>query len=47
MKTFLDDSKLQALFSQFDTDGSGNITKENIVTAMSKIGHEITQGELD
>jgi len=34
VKTFLDDSKLNALFSQFDTDGTGNITKDNIVTAM-------------
>jgi len=42
VKAFLDDSKLKALFTQFDTDGSGEITKENIVTAMAKIGHNIT-----
>ena len=42
VKNFLDDAKLQALFNQFDTDNSGNITKENIVTAMNKIGHNIT-----
>lgn len=42
VKSFLDDSKLKALFTQFDTDGSGKITKENIVTAMAKIGHNIT-----
>ena len=42
VKAFLDDAKLQALFSQFDTDNSGHITKENIVTAMAKIGHDIT-----
>ena len=35
------------MFNQFDTDGSGVITKENIVTAMNKIGHSITQKELD
>lgn len=35
------------MFNQFDTDGSGVITKENIVTAMQKIGHAITQQELD
>ena len=34
VKEFIDDSKLQAMFNQFDTDGSGVITKENIVTAM-------------
>ena len=47
VKQFLDDNKLQAMFNQFDTDGSGVITKENIVTAMQKIGHSITQQELD
>lgn len=44
---FLDDNKLMALFNQFDTDGSGIITTENIVTAMNKIGHQITQYELN
>ena len=43
----MDDNKLQAVFNQFDTDGSGVITKENIITAMNKIGHDITQQELD
>jgi Ca2+-binding EF-hand superfamily protein len=47
VKQFLDDGKLKAMFNQFDTDGSGVITKENIVTAMQKIGHSITQLELD
>ena len=47
VKNFLDDNKLQAVFSQFDTNGSGVITKENIITAMNKIGHEITQEDLD
>ena len=42
VKSFLDDNKLQAVFNQFDTDGSGVITKENIITAMNKIGHDIT-----
>ena len=42
MEEFLDEGKLLALFNQFDTDGSGIITTENIVTAMNKIGHQIT-----
>ena len=29
-KQFLEDHKLEAVFNQFDTDGSGQITKENI-----------------
>lgn len=41
VKSFLDDNKLKALYNQFDTDGSGQITKENIITAMNKMGHEI------
>lgn len=47
VKQFLDDGKLYALFNQFDTDNSGKITRMNIVTAMNKIGHDITQQELD
>ena len=47
VKQFLDDGKLYALFNQFDTDNSGTITRMNIVTAMNKIGHDITQQELD
>lgn len=39
VKSFLDDNKLQAVFNQFDTDGSGVITKDNIIAAMEKIGH--------
>jgi Ca2+-binding EF-hand superfamily protein len=42
VKAFMDDNKLQAMFNQFDTDGSGVITKNNIITAMNKIGHDIT-----
>ena len=46
VKSFLNDNKLQAIFNQFDTDGSGNITKDNIISAMTKIGHLITYEEL-
>jgi Ca2+-binding EF-hand superfamily protein len=42
VKAFLDDTKLRALFMTFDTDNSGTITRENIVSAMQKVGHEIT-----
>lgn len=47
LENFLTENKLNALFSQFDTDGSGIITSDNIITAMSKIGHKITQQELN
>ena len=39
VKSFLDNEKLKAVFNQFDTDGSGVITRQNIITAMQKIGH--------
>ena len=47
VQQFMDDHKLQEIFHLFDTDNSGYITQENIVTALSKMGHEITQKELD
>ena len=47
VKNFLDDNKLRAVFQQFDTDGNGSITKDNIISAMEKIGHAITQEDLD
>ena len=46
-RQFLDDNKLRAIFNQFDTDGSGVITKQNMVTAMNKIGRDITQEDID
>ena len=42
VKAFLNDDKLAAIFNQFDTDNSGYISRENIVTALAKMGHEIT-----
>ena len=47
VRRFMDDNKLQAIFKSFDTDGSGYITKSNIVTAMNKIGRDITQEDID
>ena len=47
VKSFLDESNLEAIFNQFDTDSSGTITKDNIIMAMQKIGQEITQDDLD
>ena len=47
VKVFLNEDKLNAIFNQFDTDNSGYISRENIVTALTKMGHEITQEELD
>ena len=46
IKTFLTDQKLMAIFSQFDTDGSGRISEENIYYAMQKLGQEIPRSEI-
>lgn len=47
VKAFLNEDKLLAIFNQFDTDNSGFISGDNIVTALAKMGHEITQADLD
>ena len=42
VKTFLSESRLRAVFNQFDTDSSGKITVENIVLAMQKLGQNLS-----
>ena len=39
VKKILTEEKLQAIFKQFDTDGTGKITATNIAEAMKKLGH--------
>jgi len=46
-KEILTHEKLQAIFWQFDTDRTGFITKENIVTGFKKLGRKISAQELD
>ena len=41
IKNFLTDSKLKAIFKQFDTDNSGYITVDNICLAMQKVGKQM------
>ena len=47
VKGFLTESRLQAVFNQFDTDSSGKITRENILLAMQKLGKEISEEEVN
>ena len=47
VRNFLTDSKLKAVFQQFDTDNSGVITAENIVFAMQKLGKEMNLNEVE
>ena len=44
---FLTESRLRAIFNQFDTDSSGKITKENIGLAMQKLGKNIDEVEIN
>ena len=43
----LDEQMLRALFNQFDASGSGQICPQDIITAMCRIGHPVTQEQLD
>ena len=47
VKFFLTDSKLKAIFQQFDTDNSGFITAENIQLAMQKLGKNMSLTEVE
>lgn len=46
VRNFLTESRLKAIFNQFDTDSSGKITEENIVLAMQKLGRDISREEV-
>ena len=46
-KSFLTDTKLQALFKQFDTDNTDYITADNIYDAFQKMGREISRQDVE
>ncbi len=41
------EERISQIFHQFDISGTGHISKENIVTAMHKMGRKITGNEID
>jgi Ca2+-binding EF-hand superfamily protein len=47
VQQFLTHQKLEAIFRQFDIDGNDNITRQNIRDAMAKMGHEISEEEIN
>ena len=47
IRNFLTESRLKAVFNQFDTDSSGKITRENIYLAMQKLGREVPMEEIE
>lgn len=46
IKDYLDDSRLEAIFNQFDIDNSGKVTVANLKQAFSKFGREINDEEI-
>jgi len=46
LHSYLNESKLLAVFRQFDTDNSGSLTCENIHLAMQKLGYEVPISEI-
>lgn len=46
LNNFLDEQKLLAVFNQFDTDNSGEITMLNLKYAMQKFGMDVPEDEL-
>ena len=46
IQQFLNESRLKAVFNQFDTDSSGKITEENILLAMQKLGRQISRKDV-
>ena len=43
VKKYLTDEKLDALFSSFDPDGCGKITKDHIEKSFSKFGRDVKE----
>ena len=46
-QSFLTETKLMALFKQFDTDNTDYITADNIYDAFQKMGREISRQEVE
>ena len=46
-KKILTESKIRAIFQQFDTDNSGKITADNIFYAMQKLNQNVRRDEID
>ena len=46
LKQYLNESKLLAVFRQFDTDNSGCLTVKNIHYAMQKLGYQVPESEI-
>lgn len=43
---FLTEQRLEAVFKQFDLDGNGSISADNLKSAMQRLGRKITDAEI-
>jgi Ca2+-binding EF-hand superfamily protein len=46
LNKYLSEQKLLAVFRQFDTDNSGQLTPQNIKYAMQKLGYEVDLADI-
>lgn len=42
-----DDEKTRAVFSLFDCDGNGEISREDLISAMDRFGNDLFKEDLD
>lgn len=47
VEKYLTPEKMNAIFAKFDVDASGEITVNNLKDAFTKLGHEITDQEIE
>lgn len=47
IKKFTDEEKIRAVFGHFDTDGDGVLSREDLISAMDRFGHDFSQEDLD
>ena len=47
IEKYLTKEKLNAVFAKFDVDATGEITVNNLRDAFTKLGHEVTEEEID
>ena len=47
IKEMADDVKLRAIFSLFDSDGNGEISRDDLICAMDRFGNDLYQEDLD
>lgn len=47
IKKFTNDDQIRAVFSLFDCDGNGEISRDDLISAMDRFGHNFYQEDMD